>query len=44
MIQDILIIVGILLLFLAPFIAIGWIIYRLVKSSGGSKKNSIIGD
>lgn len=43
MIKDIFIIIGMLLLFLAPFVAIGWIIYRLIKGSGGNS-NSITGD
>lgn len=42
MIQDIFILVGILLAAFAPFVAIGWIIYRLIKGSGGNN-NSITG-
>lgn len=43
MIQDIFIIVGVLLIFLAPFVAIGWVIYRLIKGGGGNN-NSITGN
>ncbi len=42
MIGDIIRIIGLLLLLVAPFVAIIWIIYRLVKGSGGSN-NSITG-
>lgn len=44
MIQDIFILVGILLAAFAPFAAIGWIIYRLIKGSSSKNNNSIIGD
>ncbi len=41
--QDIIILLGMLVIYLAPIAAIGWIIYRVVKGSGG-KGNSITGD
>jgi hypothetical protein len=33
---------GFLLILIAPFVAIGWIIYRLIKGSSGNN-NSITG-
>jgi hypothetical protein len=36
-------VVTFLAILLAPIVAIGWIIYRLIKGSGGNK-NSITGD
>ena len=43
MIGEIIKLIGLLLLLAAPFVAIIWIIYRLVKGSGGNN-NSITGD
>jgi flagellar biogenesis protein FliO len=43
MVQDIFILVGMLLIFLAPILAVIWIIYRLIKGSGGNN-NSITGN
>lgn len=40
---DIIRLVGFLLILVAPFVAIVWIIYRLIKGSGGNN-NSITGD
>lgn len=37
-------VVTFLAILLAPIVAIGWIIYRLVKGSNGGNKNSIIGE
>ena len=42
MIGEIIKIIGLLLLLAAPFVAIIWIIYRLIKGSGGNN-NSITG-
>jgi hypothetical protein len=33
--KDILILLGMLVIFLAPIVAIGWIVYRAIKGSGG---------
>lgn len=43
MIGEIIKLIGLLLLLAAPFVAIIWIIYRLVKGSGGNN-NSITGN
>ncbi len=40
---DIIKLFGLLLILVAPFVAIVWIIYRLIKGSGGNN-NSITGD
>lgn len=42
MIGEIIKLIGLLLLLAAPFAAIIWIIYRLIKGSGGNN-NSITG-
>ncbi|HRH43565.1 MAG TPA: hypothetical protein PKY82_18190 [Pyrinomonadaceae bacterium] len=43
MIGDLIKLIGLLLLLIAPFVAIVWILYRLVKGSGGNN-NSITGN